>query len=214
MSGLLKEILALTVKSEAALWKGAEQKVLSGLNNLAKTELVQITHHFGVNKQGSDVLWSQLDKAAVGAFPELSVDETLQLIDGFGECPDSYTLSNDLDQRLLVSWEQLGKLNYQKLKETNPYIVSDIVNQLDAAAAEFIKVRPNAQSEDEAGGFLNFFGVSSSFNTTKNDIYVVQSANGKKLNNQEQREAFVLEKAQKYLELDPESQILDIITQK
>nr|8B6H_EC Chain EC, COXTT27 [Tetrahymena thermophila SB210]8B6H_Ec Chain Ec, COXTT27 [Tetrahymena thermophila SB210]8BQS_EC Chain EC, COXTT27 [Tetrahymena thermophila SB210]8BQS_Ec Chain Ec, COXTT27 [Tetrahymena thermophila SB210]8GYM_C Chain C, COXTT3 [Tetrahymena thermophila SB210]8GYM_c Chain c, COXTT3 [Tetrahymena thermophila SB210]8GZU_02 Chain 02, COXTT3 [Tetrahymena thermophila SB210]8GZU_57 Chain 57, COXTT3 [Tetrahymena thermophila SB210]8GZU_C Chain C, COXTT3 [Tetrahymena thermophila SB21 len=212
MSALLKEILALTVKSEAALWKGAEQKVLSGLNNLAKTELVQITHHFGVNKQGSEALWSQLDKAAVGAFPELSVDETLQLIDGFGECPDSYTLSHDLNQRLLVSWEQLGKLNFQKLKETNPYFASDIVNQLDAAAAEFIKVRPAAESE--AGGFLNSLGVSSSFNTTKNDIYVVQSASGKKLNNKEQREAYVLEKAQKYLKEDPQSKILDIIAQK
>lgn len=111
MSALLKEVLALTLKSEAALWKGAEQKVLSGLTNLARAELVQITHHFGVSKQGSVALWSQLDKAAVGNFPELTVDETLQLIDGFGEAPEEYTLSQDLDKRLTVSWEQIGNLH-------------------------------------------------------------------------------------------------------
>lgn len=40
MSALLKEVLALTVKNEAALWKAVEQKVLSGLPTLATPELV------------------------------------------------------------------------------------------------------------------------------------------------------------------------------
>lgn len=93
MSALLKEVLALTAKNEAALWKAVEQKVLSGLPSLATSEFVQITNHFGVAQQGSNALWQQLDSTAVKAFPNLSAEQTIALITGFGEAPNTYVLS-------------------------------------------------------------------------------------------------------------------------
>lgn len=61
MSALLKEVLALTAKSEAAIWTAVEQKVLSSLAQIARPDLVKITNHFGVSSRGSNALWSQLD---------------------------------------------------------------------------------------------------------------------------------------------------------
>jgi hypothetical protein len=49
MSAILKEVLALTLKNEAAIWRTVEQKVISGLPQLATPELVSITKHFGVS---------------------------------------------------------------------------------------------------------------------------------------------------------------------
>lgn len=98
------------------------------------------------------------------------------------------------------------------MKESNPYIVSDIVKQLDAAAPEFIRVRPS--NEATTGGFLSLFGVSSTFNRTKNETYVAESIDGTPLRDAAEREAFIKEKAEKYLKQAPESQILNVIGSK
>ena len=86
------------------------------------------------------------------------------------------------------------------------------MKQLEAAAPDFIKFR--ASAENSTGGFLNLFGVSSSFNKTKNDTYVAEAVDDTPLRTPAEREAYILEKAQKYLKENPNSRILDIINSK
>lgn len=95
------------------------------------------------------------------------------------------------------------------MKESNPYVVSDVVKQLDAAAPEYIRVRP--ENEATTGGFLNLFGVSSTFNKSKNETYVAESVKGSALRTPSERETYIKEKAEKYLKQNPSSHILDVV---
>lgn len=184
MSALLKEVLALTIKNEAALWRTVEQKVLTGLPSLATSELVQITKHFGNSQQGSNALWQQLDAAAVKAFPTLSADQTLSLISGFGEVCNTYELSQQLDSLLTVSWDQLGKLSLQKKKEADPYFVANILKELSAGAPVWLR----AQQKQDFSRDLNKLEIPPN---AEDVTYSVRTVNGSPLRPVEEREAYI-----------------------
>lgn len=204
MSALLKEVLALTAKNEAAVWKAVEQKVLSGLPSLATAELVKITNHFGLSQKGTNELWQNLDSAAVKVFPTLNADQTVQLIEGFGEAPETYELSQQLDQLLTVSWDQLGKVALQKSLEKDPYLAANVMNAFNAGAPTWLRM---LETQDYSRD-LNKLDVPANGNDVD---YNVVNEDGTPIRSAEERAAFVEKELEKLQKAFPNEPLLDEI---
>mmetsp|Transcript_16732 Transcript_16732/g.14633 ORF Transcript_16732/g.14633 Transcript_16732/m.14633 type:complete len:149 (-) Transcript_16732:586-1032(-) len=89
--------MTLTAQSPAAEWAAAEQEFLGNLVEYSPREFTELASHFQHNEQGSDILFSEIQRRALDIYPSFETPDFINLSTIANERGDMGELQNRLD---------------------------------------------------------------------------------------------------------------------